>query len=1390
MADPTVYQSNYTQAQIDSVPGLSLWISQKERWDKVGTSVPNPGGRGAGSHVIDYANSGISDQINNAVANPADFVKTALTQNLVQSAFQSQFGFNYGENPRNSLSYITIDPDIIKSQVSYLQQNAPNLLPQIQTDANASFQQEANYANSTGDSGIFGGIAAFFDNNLLSAVMIIVAIVAPEVIPALGALVTGDTAAAAAIMDAGASAAAAGTSVASAVAAAVPVDTSVTALTAIGQASVAAASTAIAGGNLTQIAESAALAGGSSVAGGEISNAVTPTVGNVAGAGITGAATGAGVAAITGQDIGSAALTGALKGAASSEVKDLTSSPTTATISGGSNVIPVEGMPGSYINPLGQSTDSAGNILSTSDSGVNATAPVYPTTAEADAARATVPAGTDPEAATSLPYQGLNLASNAQVTGVDTSTGKTVVQITQPSPGQADTNIVYYATYPAGDPGNASDSKPIMYSIDAGDPGNIYGVRIDLKGPPTFDQSGNLNAIPAESPIKTSSSDTLSKYISDTYGIGSGAPTSTSTPVVDSAPNIGPIPSEFSPSGFVNSSGTPINQDGSQYVAPVVTTPVTEAAPVEVAPVAPVDTTSVAPVAPVVAEETPVVTQEPPDTKTSIVPNIGPIPSEFSPTKFVDSSGAPVNQDGSPYVAPVETAPAVQPAPSPVAESTPVPAVEPTPTPVASVETTPVAPVETAPIVDSTPAPVVPVETAPVVEATPPPVAPVVAEPVAPVDTTSVETAPVIAPNIGPIPSEFSPTKFIDSSGNPINQDGSPYVAPAETVPVVEAAPIEKTPIETVPAVTEPVVPVEAAPVEPVVTEPAVTEPVATSEPIASVTPVETAPVTAVEDKPDVATNIYGTTPTVDTTTTIAPNIGPIPSEFSPTGFIDSVGNPINQDGSLYVENLSTTAPVVETTTTPIVSEPAPDSSPTPEPAPALAPVVPIETTPIEIAPTPVVPAETAPVVPVETAPIENVAPVATEAAPVVTQEPTDTTGGTYGSIPTPDATTNIIPDIGPIPSEYSPTKFIDSSGNPVNEDGSIYVASPVVTAPIAPVDTAPAPAPELTPTPAPAPELTPVPVTPVETSPVVTQGPADTTDTAGGTYGTTPIPDTTTVTSPADTAVDSTAVDVPSLVTPVQATPVTEQPVIDTTVTEPFVSDTTASTAPTTGDTTDTMGGTYGFIPPDTTTVISPPDIGAIESAFSPSGFVNSSGTPVNKDGSIYVAAAPVTDTPVASVDTVAPLAPIEPEGGTYTAEPTPSSGGGGTYTVTPSEDTTTKTADIVDTGPSIGSYTGDTTPESTKIDPTNPLIKTPKEEDSASTTTITPGSSGVGFKIPTIPGSVQSSPGSSALLAALGASLAPDKELGDVESTTGGKKKLVWNEASLRNLQDALGI
>ena len=406
----------------------------------------------------------------------------------------------------------------------------------------------------------------------------------------------------------------------------------------------------------------------------------------------------------------------------------------------------------------------------------------------------------------------------------------------------------------------------------------------------------------------------------------------------------------------------------------------------------------------------------------------------------------------------------------------------------------------------------------------------------------------------------------------------------------------------------------------------------------------------------------------------------------------------------------------------------------------------------------------------------------------MVTQEPTDTTGGTYGSIPTPDATTNIIPDIGPIPSEYSPTKFIDSSGNPVNEDGSIYVASPVVTAPIAPVDTAPAPAPELTPTPAP--ELTPVPVTPVETAPVVTQGPADTTDTAGGTYGITPAPDTTTVISPADTAVDSTAVDVPSLVTPVQTTPVTAQPVIDTTVTEPFVGDTTASTAPTTGDTTDTMGGTYGFIPPDTTTVISPPDIGAIESAFSPSGFVNSSGTPVNKDGSIYVAAAPVTNTPVASVDTVAPLAPIEPEGGTYTAEPTPSSGGGGTYTVTPSEDTTTKTADIVDTGPFIGSYTGDTTPESTKIDPTIPLIKTPKEEDYTSTTTITPGSPGVGFKIPTIPGSAKSSPGSSALLAALGASLAPDKELGDVESTTGGKKKLVWNEASLRNLQDALGI
>ena len=687
----------------------------------------------------------------------------------------------------------------------------------------------------------------------------------------------------------------------------------------------------------------------------------------------------------------------------------------------------------------------------------------------------------------------------SQVTGVDTSTGQTVLQITQPSPGQADTNIVYYATYEAGDPGNASDSKPVTYTVFSEEPGNPSKEDIVLKEAPTFDKSGNV----------------------------SNAPTTDvdSTPII--APNIGPIPSEFSPSGFVNSSGTPINQDGSQYVAPVVTAPVTEAAPVETAPVAPV-----------------------------------------------------------------------------------------------------------------------------------------------------------------------------------------------ETSPVVETAPVA----------------------------PVVAEPVATSEPIASVTPVETAPVTAVEDKPDVATNTYGTTPTVDTTTTIAPNIGPIPSEFSPTKFVDSSGTPVNQDGSPYVAPAET-VPVVET--------------------------APIEKTPIETSPVvaePVVPVETAPVAPVETTP----APVATETAPVVTQEPTDTTGGTYGSIPTPDSTTNIIPDIGPIPSEYSPTKFVNSSGIPVNQDGSIYVASPVVTSPV--VETTPV----TETTPASVVNTTPALVTPVETSPVVTQGPADTTDTAGGTYGITPAPDTTTVISPTDTAVDSSAVDVPSLVTPVQTTPVTE----------PFVADTTASTAPTTGDTTDTMGGTYGFIPPDTTTVISPPDIGAIESAFSPSGFVNSSGTPVNKDGSIYVAAAPVTDTPVASVDTVAPLAPIEPEGGTYTAEPTPSSGGGGIYTVTPSEDTTTKTADIVDTGPSIGAYTGDTTPESTKIDPTTPLIKTPKEEDSTSTTTITPGSPGVGFKIPTIPGSAKSSPGSSALLAALGASLAPDKELGDVESTTGGKKKLVWNEASLRNLQDALGI
>ena len=852
MADPTVYQSNYTQDQINAVPGLQKWISDQSTIQQIGKSVPNPGGRGAGTHVIDYSNTGLSEQINNAVANPTNFIQNDLTNNLAESAFQKQFGYRYEfGTPRGKdgtfLGYQPIDPAIINSQISYLQQNAPNLLSQVQTNANSTLQQQLGLVNQTGDSGIFGGIAAFFDNNLLSAVMIIVAVVAPEVIPALGALVTGDTAAAAAIMEAGASAAAAGTSVASAVAAAVPVETSVAALTAIGQASVAAASTAIAGGDLGQIAESAALAGGSSVAGGEISKAVTPTVGNVAGAGITGAATGAGVAAITGQDIGEAALMGGIKGASSAEIKDLTSSPTTATISGGANVIPVEGMPGSYINALGQPTDSAGNILSASNSGVNATAPVYPTTAEADAARATAPASKDPEAATSFPYQGLDLASNAQVTGVDTSTGRTVVQITQPSPGQADTNIVYYATYEAGDPGNASDSKPVTYTVFSEEPGNPSKTDIVLKEAPIFDQSGNVSNAPTtatESVVKTSTEDPLTKYVRDTYGIGAGTQTSTSTPVA------------------------------------------------------------------------------------------------------------------------------------------------------------------------------------------------------------------------------------------------------------------------------------------------------------------------------------------------------------------------------------------------------------------------------------------------------------------------------------------------------------------------------------------------------------------PVETSPVVTQGPADTTDTADGTYGTTPEPDTTTVISPADTAFDSPAVDVPSLVTPVQTTPVTAQPVIDTTVTEPFVGDTTASTAPTTGDTTDTMGGTYGFIPPDTTTVISPPDIGAIESAFSPSGFVNSSGTPVNKDGSTYVAAAPVTDTPVTSVDTVAPLAPIEPEKGIYTAEPTPSSGGGtytgsggGTYTAEPTGGTYTVT-------PSEGVYTGDTTPESTKIDPTTPLSKTPKEEDSTSTTTITPGSSGVGFKIPTIPGSVQSSPGSSALLAALGASLAPDKELGDVESTTGGKKKLVWNEASLRNLQDALGI
>ena len=789
MAGPTVYDSNYTQDQINAVPGLQQWIDIQTIKQKI-------------RYKNTYARSGVAAQINDIVANPTNFIQNDLTNNLAESAFQKQFGYRYEfGTPRGKdgtfLGYQPIDPAIINSQISYLQQNAPNLLSQVQTNANSTLQQQLGLVNQTGDSGIFGGIAAFFDNNLLSAVMIIVAVVAPEVIPALGALVTGDTAAAAAIMEAGASAAAAGTSVASAVAAAVPVETSVAALTAIGQASVAAASTAIAGGDLGQIAESAALAGGSSVAGGEISKAVTPTVGNVAGAGITGAATGAGVAAITGQNIGLAALMGGVNGAVSSEIKNLTSSPTTATISAGANVIPVEGMPGSYINALGQPTDSAGNILSASNSGVNATAPVYPTTAEADAARATAPASKDPEAATSFPYQGLNLASNAQVTGVDTSTGQTVVQITQPSPGQADTNIVYYATYEAGDPGNASDSKPVTYTVFSEEPGNPSKTDIVLKEAPIFDQSGNVSNAPTtatESVAKTSTEDPLTKYVRDTYGIGAGTSTSTSTPVV------------------------------------------------------------------------------------------------------------------------------------------------------------------------------------------------------------------------------------------------------------------------------------------------------------------------------------------------------------------------------------------------------------------------PVETTPV---------------------------PVATETAPVVTQEPTDTIGETYGLIPTPDSTTNIAPDIGSIPSEYSPTKF------------------------------------------------------------------------------------------------------------------------------------------------------------------------------------VNSSGTPVNKDGSIYVAAAPVTNTPVASVDTVAPLAPIEPEKGTYTAEPTPSSGGGGTYAVTPSEIGSYTAEPIPSSGggtytgsgggiytaePTGRIYTAEPTGGTYAIEPeggtytgdTTPLI----EEDSASTTTITPGSPGVGFKIPTIPGSVKSSPGSSALLAALGASLAPDKELGDVESTTGGKKKLVWNEASLRNLQDALGI
>ena len=258
MAGSTVYDSNYTQDQINAVPGLQKWISDQSTIQKIGTSVPNPGGRGAGTHVIDYSNTGLSEQINNAVANPTNFIQNDLTNNLAESAFQKQFGYRYEfGTPRGKdstfLGYQPIDPAIINSQVSYLQQNAPNLLSQVQTNANSTLQQQAGLVNQTGDSGIFGGIMDFIGNNIVPIVTAVVAIVQPELIPALGATVMGDTAAASALM-------AAGTSSAAISAAATEAGISLATATAAGSAAISITNTIASGGDLQTALENGAIA--------------------------------------------------------------------------------------------------------------------------------------------------------------------------------------------------------------------------------------------------------------------------------------------------------------------------------------------------------------------------------------------------------------------------------------------------------------------------------------------------------------------------------------------------------------------------------------------------------------------------------------------------------------------------------------------------------------------------------------------------------------------------------------------------------------------------------------------------------------------------------------------------------------------------------------------------------------------------------------------------------------------------------------------------------------------------------------------------------------------------------------------------------------------------